>query len=81
MGSVEVVDGLAADPGPLSGRVFDDANRNSRFDEGEAGVPGVSVSNGSEVVQTDAEGRYSVQLQPLPAGFTGAPVPRGRAHR
>src|SRR5699024_11037208 len=45
-GQVEVVDGEAEDPEVLTGRVFDDANENSRIDGGEAGVPGVSVSNG-----------------------------------
>ncbi len=63
MGSVEVVDGPAANPGELTGRVFDDANRNSRFDAGEAGVPGVTVSNGLDVVTTDAEGQYSLPVR------------------
>lgn len=60
VGGVEIVDGPAADPEALTGRVFDDANRNSRFDPGEEGVAGVSVSNGLDVVQTDAQGRYSL---------------------
>lgn len=63
VGGVEVVDGPAADPGVLSGRVFDDANRNSQFDAGEKGVPGVSVSNGLDVVRTDAQGQYSLPVR------------------
>lgn len=62
-GGVEVVDGAAEDPEILAGQVFDDANKNSRIDGGEAGVPGVSVSNGVDVVQTDAEGRYELPVR------------------
>ena len=36
-----------------NGTVFDDRNRNGIYDEGEAGVSGVAVSNGEEVVLTD----------------------------
>ena len=43
-----------------SGTVFEDSNRNARLDAGEKGVAGVLVSNGREVVVTDAEGRYSL---------------------
>ena len=42
------------------GTVFLDANRNSQLDEGEAGISGVQVSNGREVVLTDDEGRYEL---------------------
>ena len=62
-GEVEVVDGEAADPQTLLGQVFDDANKNSRIDGGEAGIPGVSVSNGVDVVQTDDEGRYELPVR------------------
>ncbi|TCP47350.1 calcineurin-like phosphoesterase family protein [Tamaricihabitans halophyticus] len=41
----------------LTGRVFQDDNRDSASD-GERGVPGVVVSNGRDVVTTDSEGRY-----------------------
>lgn len=43
-----------------TGVVFDDVNTNGARDEGEPGVPGVSVSNGHDVITTDAEGRYSL---------------------
>lgn len=45
-----------------SGVVYHDANGNGRRDGGEAGIPGARVSNGREVVQTDAEGRYRTSV-------------------
>ena len=59
IGSVEAVDGEATD-GLARGTVFVDANRNSIFDPGEAGVEGVLVSNGREVVVTDENGAYEL---------------------
>ena len=48
--------------GEARGRVFDDSNGNGTHDEGEPGIAGVRVSNGSEVVVTDAEGRYGLPV-------------------
>jgi hypothetical protein len=48
----------------ISGVVFHDANRNSRFDRGEAGVEGVRVSNGLDWVLTDASGAYQIAVRP-----------------
>ena len=59
-GSIQVVAGDAGDA--AQGTVFLDANRNSQFDEGEAGVAGVLVSNGREVVVTDADGNYALPI-------------------
>ncbi|HET7585849.1 MAG TPA: metallophosphoesterase [Gemmatimonadaceae bacterium] len=47
----------------VHGVVFNDANGNGVFDATERPLPGVVVSNQSEVVTTDAAGRYQ-----LPAG-------------
>ncbi len=50
---------------PLSaatGHVFDDADGNGRMDPGEHGIAGVAVSNGREVVRTQAGGRYRLLL-------------------
>ncbi|MEQ8403477.1 MAG: calcineurin-like phosphoesterase family protein [Oceanicaulis sp.] len=47
----------------ISGAVFEDSDRNSRFDEGEAGVPGVLVSNGRDIVRTDEAGRYEIAVR------------------
>jgi len=44
------------------GRVFHDTNENRRFDAGEPGVADVLVSNGREVVKTDASGRYELMV-------------------
>ena len=57
VGSVHVVRGNAVSD-IARGTVFLDANRDSRLDPGERGIPGVMVSNGREVVVTDAEGAY-----------------------
>jgi len=54
------VDALAADV--AHGSVFHDANNNGAFDKGESGVEGVSVSNGREVVATDARGQYALPV-------------------
>lgn len=43
-----------------NGRVFVDANHNGRFDKGEKLISKVSVSDGLNVVQTDAAGHFSL---------------------
>jgi len=59
VGSVEAVRGNAA-ADTVRGRVFLDADRDSRLDAGEAGVAGVLVSNGREVAVTDEQGAYEL---------------------
>jgi hypothetical protein len=49
-------------PQTLRGTVYLDANRNDMRDAGERGVANVAVSNGSDVVRTDAEGRYALPI-------------------
>jgi hypothetical protein len=44
------------------GVVYLDANRNQARDAGEPGLEGISVSNGRDVVQTGAEGRYELPV-------------------
>lgn len=69
------------------GRVFVDANGNGRRDAGEAGAEGVKISNGREIVLTDARGRYRIALREgdtlfvvkppgyrFPTGTAGLPV-------
>lgn len=58
VGSVETISGDAG--GKARGTVFLDANRNSKLDDGEAGIEGVMVSNGREVVLTGADGTYEL---------------------
>ena len=45
-----------------TGTVFLDTNRNQVMDDNEKGVSGVRVSNGQDVVQTDANGKYSLTV-------------------
>ncbi len=47
----------------ISGFVYEDLNKNSKKDKREKGIAGVSVTNGIEVVQTDANGRYSLPIK------------------
>ncbi len=44
------------------GRVFHDQNGNGRVDAGEPGLAGMRVSNGKSITQTDADGRYELQV-------------------
>ena len=52
------LDATVSNGAVLEGRVYLDANRNGRWDDGEPGVPGVLVSDGRRVVATDASGHY-----------------------
>jgi len=44
----------------ISGFVFADINANGNLDKREAGIANISVSNGEQVVKTDAKGYYSL---------------------
>lgn len=44
------------------GVVFHDANGNLKRDDGERGLAKIGVSNGEAVVETDAEGRYEIEV-------------------
>lgn len=44
------------------GVVFEDQNQNGVKEKREKGIPGVSVSNGIEVVQTDEHGAYTLPV-------------------
>ena len=60
---IEVIRGGAHNAQTVRGIVFDDANRNGRLDKGERGIAGINVSNGREVVKTDADGRYTLPVR------------------
>lgn len=45
-----------------SGTVYWDKNQNGQRDSADAGLPGVAVSNGREVVLTNEEGKYSLEI-------------------
>jgi len=44
----------------VTGTVYEDSNKNNKKDRREKGIAGVAVSNGKEVVQTGADGRYEL---------------------
>ncbi|MCZ6671767.1 MAG: metallophosphoesterase, partial [Verrucomicrobia bacterium] len=46
----------------VTGTVFDDLNQSGQYDAGESGVANVCVSNGCDVVVTNADGFYEIQL-------------------
>ncbi len=48
--------------GQVKGLVYEDLNGNGKKDKKEAGLAKVAVSNGREVVLTDAQGRYELPL-------------------
>src|SRR5690606_38076346 len=68
---------LAADAAPgaphFSGTVFLDANGNGRRDPGEQGVAGVKLSNGRDIVPSDADGHYRIAVQPGDTVFAVKP--------
>lgn len=47
----------------VSGYVYEDANNNQKKESLEKGIENVAVSNGSQVVLTDKNGRYSLVIQ------------------
>ncbi|MDR0733295.1 MAG: calcineurin-like phosphoesterase C-terminal domain-containing protein [Dysgonamonadaceae bacterium] len=62
----------------VGGRVYEDANRNGKQD-GEKGIAGVAVSNGTDVSLTDAAGKYRLPASDdfivfvvKPAGYQSA---------
>ena len=48
--------------GTAKGLVYEDLNRNGKKDRAEKGLPNVAVSNGVEVVVTNAKGEYSLPV-------------------
>jgi len=46
----------------FSGTVFLDSNSNGLCDQNEKGIRGICVSNGSNVVQTDADGQWTLPV-------------------
>jgi len=45
------------------GVVYEDLNSDGRYQDSEPGVPGVVVSNGFDVVDTDVDGRYRIAIE------------------
>ncbi|NBC32388.1 MAG: hypothetical protein GVY13_06900 [Alphaproteobacteria bacterium] len=60
---IEVLPATAETPADtVRGVVFEDGNRDGIRQDGEAGVPGILVSNGREVVRTGGGGAYSLPV-------------------
>jgi hypothetical protein len=53
---------LAATPGTVSGVVYENRSGGRRRQPDVVGIPGVLVSNGRDVVKTDAGGRYTLPI-------------------
>ncbi|MEZ0493903.1 calcineurin-like phosphoesterase C-terminal domain-containing protein [Kineococcus sp. TBRC 1896] len=79
VGAVEVVRDVASPSTRsgggevLRGKVFDDSDRDGRS-SGDEGVEGVSVSNGREVVVTDADGNYELPVRDGMTAFVTQPA-------
>ncbi|MEO0981118.1 MAG: calcineurin-like phosphoesterase family protein [Pseudomonadota bacterium] len=73
-GAPEIVRGAGDGADMARGVVFEDLNRNSRRDPGEPGLPGVKVSNGRDVVLTDAGGAYALPARDDMAVFVVQPA-------
>lgn len=58
----------------IRGSVYIETNDNNRRDRVEAGIAGVSVSNGCDVVQTDAGGNYQIAIHPTQILFISKPA-------
>jgi hypothetical protein len=48
--------------GTATGYVFHDRNGDQKRGEGEEGLPDIKVSNGRQIVKTDAQGKYSIPV-------------------
>lgn len=48
--------------GTATGYVFHDRNGDQKRDAGEEGLPDIKVSNGRQIVKTDAEGKYTLAV-------------------
>lgn len=59
---VVLIAGLTAAQTSISGFVFEDVNKNQLKEKREKGVSDVAVSNGTQVVLTDKNGRYSLPI-------------------
>ncbi|MFY0653394.1 MAG: calcineurin-like phosphoesterase C-terminal domain-containing protein [Cyclobacteriaceae bacterium] len=56
------------------GTVYLDSNENGIFDSGEKGIEGVKVSNGIDVVKTNSNGYYNIELPPESILFISKPA-------
>jgi len=62
--SVLIITPMSAQVDIAKGTVYLDGNANNRYDKNESGIEGVKVSNGLDVVKTNAQGQYEIELPP-----------------
>lgn len=65
---------LQAQNNQVKGIVYLDSNENGAYDTGEKGIKGVKVSNGLDIVKTDAQGAYEIDLPPESILFISKPA-------
>jgi outer membrane protein assembly factor BamB/predicted phosphodiesterase len=65
----------------LTGMVYEDKNGDGVRDVGEPGLANVGVSAGTEVVLTDAKGKYSLKNSDTSANFIFVTVPTGYSYQ
>jgi hypothetical protein len=58
----------------IRGSIYEDRNSNDRHDRIEPGIAGVSVSNGCNVVISDAGGQYQIEIHPTQILFASKPA-------
>ncbi|MCC4592257.1 calcineurin-like phosphoesterase family protein [Xanthomonas campestris pv. cannae] len=75
---------VLAQPATISGSVYQERDGHAGRGDGEPGIAGVQVSDGVHIVRTDAQGRYSLQVEPgrtvfviKPDGYTFASAGNG----
>src|SRR5689334_16772895 len=61
--TVSAVTPARAQGGTVSGIIFEDRSGAGRRQAGDPGLAGVMVSNGRDVVRTDASGRYTLPIE------------------
>jgi predicted phosphodiesterase len=61
----------------VAGVVFEDANADGRRDAGEAGIPGVVVSDQHTVVASDKDGRYALEVESQGEATVSVSLPDG----
>jgi len=60
--ALTMISSMALSQTSVSGYVFEDANHNQKRENKEKGIEAVAVSNGTQVVLTDKNGRYSLPV-------------------
>jgi calcineurin-like phosphoesterase family protein len=72
--AIAFLSSVHAQKGLAKGTVYLDANANGLYDVGEHGIANVKVSNGVNVVKTNAQGQYKIVLPPESILFISKPT-------